>query len=185
MSVFVTTYEVNEAGMPLIEQHNAAVAAWKKKGWALVDELGADGFQPGWGGIRAILFKEGAPTGWRVLERDPRGAVRCVPRKTSKAGKELAKRLGEVGPMPRGEDAAALFGWAPPEMASCGNKIYFPTAQTIELPSPRHFIRLPRFPKDNWPGHEGLNELPESELMRAIEAHNALVREHNDKAVTH
>lgn len=181
--VFVTSYEVNDIGLPLIERHNAAAKAWLAAAWALTEELGGTGFHPGWNGIRAILFEGDAPSGWRVLEGDPqhREYVRCVPRKTSKAGKELTARLSSVGMRPKGEDAAALFGWAPPEMAMDGSKVYFPTAQTIELPSPRHFIRLPRFAKDGWQGHAGLTEQPESEYMRAIEAHNACVRDRNAK----
>jgi hypothetical protein len=180
VSVFVTSYEVNAAGLPIIKQHNDAVAAWKAAAWAIVKEVGGEGFRPSRGvGIHGILFRE-PPTGWRMVSRDPndRNLSLYVPRKTSKAGKDLTARLASVGQMPEGQNAATLFGWNPSELAMDMSRgiVYFPTAQTIDLPSPRHFLRLPRFPKDGWPGHAGLTEVPESEYMRAIEAHNAVVR---------
>ena len=184
-SVFVTTYEVTPAGLPIIEAHNAAVKAWKEAGWLLAEELGGEGFQPGWSGIRAILFRGEAPEGWRVLERDPRNRelFRCVPRRSTKKGKELARRLADAGTMPKGEDVAPLFGWSPNQMAMSGTTIYFPTTLSVDFPAPRHFVRLPRFAEDGWEGHGGLSAVPESEFMRAIEIHNAEVARVNAEQV--
>lgn len=181
MSVFVTSYEVTLTGLPVIEQHNAAVKAWKEAAWKVVEELGGTGFRPCTAsGISAVAFDDKPPTGWRSTARDPRehNKFLCVPRQTTVAGKTAKQKMVSVGKMPDGSDAAALFGWNPSTLAIDSHRgiIYFPTAQTIELPSPRHFIRLPRFADDGWQGHEGLKEVPESEYMRAIEAHNAAVQ---------
>lgn len=181
-SIFMTTYEVNEAGASIIAEHRAAINAYMARCWAIVEEIGAKGFQPAYRGIRSIIFKgqssADTPEGWRYLERDPdkSGVIRCVPRKTSKAGRALAERLASVGPLPRGEEVASEFGWSPPVMAMDGNRIFFPVQQSVELPEPRHFLRLPRFEGDNWQGHDGLTAIPESEFMRALEEHNACVR---------
>jgi hypothetical protein len=182
VNVFMTTYEVTGPALPIVEAHRKAIEDHLAKCWAINEELGGEGFQPGWSGIRAILFKgtsaADAPAGWRLLERDDTpGIIRCTPRKTSKAGKALAARMAEVGKMPRGEECATAFGWGPNQLAIEGNRIFYAVQQSVELPTPRHFVRLPRFDGDGWEGHEGLTAIPESEFMRALEGHNAIVRE--------
>ena len=55
--------------------------------------------------------------------------------------------------------------------------IYFPTEMRVHYPETRTFLRLPRFDGDGFePDPEQLRAIPESELMQAVEAHNAEAR---------
>lgn len=176
MDVFVTTYEVNAAGLPLIEQHNARLEDWRDRACLLAERYGATGCQPAGGGIWALVFNDQVPPDWREVAHDRKtGKRKAVPRKNSNAGRAIATELANFGRIPSGEDAAALFDWNPSELAVQDCTVFYPVAQTVALPSPRHFVRLPRFGTDGWPGHAGLTEIPESEYMRALEAHNTAV----------
>lgn len=172
-SVFVTTYEVTGAGIPIAQTYYAEVEAAHKAHWAFTESVGGVGFRPAhWGSIASVLFEE-LPEGWKQIGRD-KGRIEATPRKTSKAGKALAEQMRALPPTPKGKSLAGMLGYNPREMAMDGSKIYFATELRTSHPTERVFVRIPRFANDGFePDETMLRALPESEFMKAIEDHNA------------
>jgi hypothetical protein len=85
---------------------------------------------------------------------------------------------------PNAFSLAARLGYSPNEMAldeEMGT-IYFPMELRVSFPTKRSFIRLPRFANDGFSLDDKLlRALAESELMRAIEDHNAKARSLREK----
>lgn len=172
-SVYVTTYEVIGAGLPLAAEFYAEVEAARKEHWEFAERVGGVGFRPAhWGSIASVLF-DTLPDGWRQIGRD-RDRIEAVPRKTSKAGKALAEAMRALPVTPKGGSLAGKLGYNPREMACDGNKIYFATELQVAHPTERTFVRIPRFANDGFePDPATLRALPESEFMKAVEDHNA------------
>ena len=174
-SVFVTTYEVIGAGLPIAEAFYSSVDAAKKAHWDFAESVGGAGFRPAhYGSIRSVFFK-GLPEGWKKIGTD-RGYVEATPRKTSKAGRALADTMSALPETPKAEKLARALGYDPRDMALDSERgtIYFPTELQVSHPARRIFVRLPRFTNDGFePDLTMLKALPESEFMAAIDAHNA------------
>ena len=174
MSVYVTTYEI--IGKPeLADEYYARINSAHKAQWVFVREIGGLGFRPRHdGGIQSLFFRS-LPTGWRKVGRDGE-KIEARPHKGSKAGKDLAARIAVVPRCPQSHELAAAYGYNPSQMALDASKgcIYFPTDVCTGFSDRRTFLRLPRFANDGFePDATLLRAVPESELMAAIEAHNA------------
>lgn len=181
--VYVTTYEVIGAGIPLAEDHAAAIDNARAIQWAYSQQIGGAGFRPSHnGGVRTILF-DTLPKGWRKVGLD-RGKIEGVPRKDSKAGKEIAASIAALPEAPQPHHLAAALGYNPSEMALDSERgtIYFPTTVDVSFPTKRYFVRLPRFDRDGFdPDANILRAIPESELMKALEDHNAEARRRREE----
>lgn len=170
--VYITTYEVIGA-LDLAHNHYEAVDAARAAQWDFAHDVGGLGYRPSHdGGLRSVFFAE-VPTGWRKIGQD-KGNIEAVPLKSTKIGKEAVQRMCNLPLAPSAHDLAAAYGYNPPHFAMSGRTIYFPTELFLKFPQDRIFIRLPRFAEDGFePNEAHLRALPESELMAAIEAHNA------------
>lgn len=184
--VFVTTYEVNEQGADIMAAHLAAVEEYHARAFAVSDRYGASGFRPrNWGPPNSLMFKaKSAPEGFKLMKRDRPGVIECTPLMTTATGKKAKAELDSIGILPDGETLAKAFGWSPKTLAIDEQKgtAYFPTTLTVQHPSVRHFVRLPRFADDGWEQHPALEPIAESAFMLAIEQHNAAAREAKAKA---
>lgn len=176
--VYVTTYEVIGAGEAIADQHYAKVNEAKDAHWQFVKSVGGVGYRPDHnGGLRSVFFAE-MPKGWR--KSGGSGAkIEAIPRKGSKAGEALIAAIGGLLRAPTPGELAAALGFAPKEWAFCDSGvIYFPTELRVEFPAKRSFVRLPRSAGDGYePDETMLRALPESELMKALEDHNEVVRQ--------
>ncbi|WP_225206271.1 hypothetical protein [Novosphingobium huizhouense] len=172
--VFVTTYEVI-GDLDLLNLHYAADEAAVAAHWAYVEGIGASGFRPSQAGGVASVFFETLPQGWRKIGAD-KGRIEAVPLKSTKVGKAAAATIADLPRKPKASALAASYGYNPPLCAMDGTYIYFPSEIQVLHPVKRTFLRLPRFPEDGFePDETRLRAVPESELMAAIEAHNAEV----------
>jgi hypothetical protein len=175
--VYVTTYEVVGAGLPIAAEFLEQVDSAKEAHWAFVKEVDGVGFRPSHdGGLRTVFFAE-LPTGWRKVGREGKN-VEAVPRKTSKAGKALTEAIAALPNAPQASSLASSLGFNPTGWALCDSgRVYFPTELSVIFPKKRSFVRLPRFEGDGFePDATMLRALPESEFMRAVEDHNAEAR---------
>jgi hypothetical protein len=174
--VYITTYEMVAAAAEKAAEHFDRVKEVRAEWWAFAKECGAQGFRPGHYGMppSGLLFAGEPPQGWRVWARAEKGMTEARPHKGSKRGKEVAAALALLTRAPDDADLCAAFGWG--HSPTDGRSLYFATVHGLELPAQRYFMRLPRFPDDAWEPPAGLIELPESEYMRAVEAHNTAVR---------
>jgi hypothetical protein len=188
MTVFKEYFEVTgKADLERAHAFAAArTAAWDAQ-WALVQSLGGDGFRPGHGGgIKSLLFKKGAarPEGWRKTGTD-QGRDECVPARNTKAGKEIVKQLAALPKVESWARFADTFGWnGRSPMGSDGGRgvIYFCTGIHVRKPKDRFFVWYPRELKDGWKAPEGLTEVRESDMLRAVEDHNQAIKEPAAKA---
>jgi hypothetical protein len=173
--VYVTTYEIIGSGLAKAAQYYADADAAQAKHWEHVEAVGGEGMRPDHnGGLRSVFFKE-LPAGWREIARQS-GKMEAVPRRGTKAGKAAQEALDALPRIPRPCALASALGYNPAEMALDGERgvIYFPTELRVSFPAQRFFIRLPRFEKDGFtPDDAELKAVPESELMKAVEDHNA------------
>lgn len=176
--VYVTTYEIIGDGLTKAREFYGKVEAARSAQWKHLEELGAEGFRPNHnGGVRSIFFKE-LPTGWRSIGRDGDN-TEAVPRRGTKAGKAAQDALDALPRAPAPGELAGALGYSPSEMAMDRERgtIYFPTELSVAYPATRFFVRLPRFDKDGFtPNDAELRAIPESELMKAVEDHNAEAR---------
>lgn len=172
MSVYVTTYEII-GQYELADDYYARINAAREAQWGFVREIGAIGFRPSHDGGVTTLFFRTLPTGWRKVGGD-RENIEARPRKGSKIGNELAARISALPRAPQSHELAAAYGYDPKQWAVDGGRIYFPSDVTTGFERRRFFLRLPRFAEDGFePDEARLRAIPESELMAAIEAHNA------------
>jgi hypothetical protein len=183
-SVYVTTYEIVGDGLEIAERHYAAVDAAIQAHWDWAESIGGSGIRPAHdGGLRSVFFDSELPKGWRAIGSS-KGKTEAVPRRGTKTGKEAEAAMNALPRAPRPADLAAALGYNPSEMAIDSERgtIYFPTELRVSHPAPRIFVRLPRFAKDGFtPDESKLLAVAESELMRAIEDHNAEAKRVREK----
>lgn len=175
--IFVTTYEMLGSAAEAAEKHFASIREARAEWWALAKKYGARGFRPGHYGAppMALIFEgKDPPAGFRYWGRPDANTVECKPHKATKVGRAAAADLAALKRTRSDADLAADFGWT--EWPTNGRTLFYATCSEVALPTKRYFLRLPRFADDGWTASEGLKEIPESELMRAIEDHNAAVR---------
>jgi hypothetical protein len=173
--VFTTTYEVIGAGIPIAEAWQEEVANARREQMEMAEEMGGCGIRPDHnGGVRSVFFEE-LPHGWRRIGAD-RDKIEAVPRKGTKAGEYLTAALASLPEAPNPSKLARRLGYDPTEMAidSKRGTIHFPSELTVVHPTRRIFLRLPRFEGDGFtPDETLLRAIPESQLMKAVEDHNA------------
>lgn len=175
MNVTVTTFEIIGEGRDLADDFETQKQSAKKAHWSFVNEVGGAGYCPdSWtGGVRSVLFDREIPKGWRKIGMH-KGFVNAVPNKATKLGKALIANMAELLKKPLPTRLAADLGYDPNVFAMDGTTIYFPTEIRVAHPEKRHFLRLPLTPADGFePDPDLLKAVPESELMKAVEDHNA------------
>lgn len=174
--VYKVTYECVGPGAEIAAEHYAAVKAAQSAALAAAREYGGVGYRPKFdGAFWTILFGgKDVPRGFRAVRLDGRGNTEAVPNLSTKIGKAATKALAALPKMPLDRDLADRFGFS--NQPFDGTAIYSAVAVRVEHPTVRTFLRLPRTEGDGWPGHPGLVEVSEGEMMRALEAHNAAAR---------
>lgn len=153
--------------------------------WALVKDLGGVGFRPDHGGqIKSVMFKNvngKTPSGWRKIGTE-NGNLECAPARNTAAGRALTKKMALVMRNPSWRTFADGFGWEgrSPMAQSSGRRlgmlIYFGGGLSIDMPRKRFFLIFPRTLDDGWVAPQGLTQIRESEMLRAIEDHNAALK---------
>ena len=176
MSVYITTFEIVGEGLELADYFDLKKQEARLAQWKFVSEVGGKGYLPdSWtGGLRSVLFDGDPPKGWRRNKRTHKGLIEAVPRKTTKIGKSLLDKIAALPRKPLATQLAAELGYNPESFAIHGTSIYFPTELRVTHPQIRHFLRLPLSPEDGFQADPAfLKAIPESELMKAVEDHNA------------
>lgn len=185
-TVFKEHYEVvGAAEKKLALAHAAARTAAYDAQWALVKSLGAEGFRPGHGGeIKSLLYPKDAknlPAGLRKVGYD-QGRVEYQPSLGSKIGKSLRAKLSEAPRVSSWQAFADQFGWKGRSLIGEGSGsrtgfvIYHCGGVHVRKPKERFFLIYPRELKDGWKPPKGLKLVRESDMLRAIEDHNARVK---------
>lgn len=171
------TYECVGPGVEIADAHYRAVDAARAEHFAFMRRHGAVALRPSkWcGDVQSLLFSGNeAPSGWRIIGREDGDRIECYPDQRTKLGKALIKEFSALPKAPGDRHLAGQFDFH--ESPMDGNRIFWPTAVRVLVPTTRTFLRLPRTEGDGWPGHPGLAEVSEGEMMRALEAHNAAAR---------
>jgi hypothetical protein len=183
-AVYVTTYEVVGAGLAKADVYYSRAQEARQTHWDWAESIGGSGIRPNHnGGLRSVFFSGDVPKGWRKIGSQ-QGKIEAVPNRGTKSGKEAEAAMAALPRIPRPDELASVFGYSPNELAMDGNRgvIYFPTELRVAHPAPRTFIRLPRFDRDGFtPDEAELRAIPESELMKAIEDHNAEAKRLREK----
>jgi hypothetical protein len=120
-----------------------------------------------------------APMGYRKI-RSEEGRIECVPSKTTEAGKAAEMAIRELGRPPQACDLAEKFGWNNLKPVMDYRSIHWPSFLEIDFPDKRYFLGLPRQQGDGWIMPDSLKAIPESEVIEAIETHNAELRQRKD-----
>lgn len=175
--VYTTTYEIIGDGIPLADAWYQQVNAARAAQWAFVERVGARGFRPSsfGGGISSIIFEGELPAGWKQLRGKNMVKGEAWP-SSSKAGLKIKRRIEELPCCPSVEELARDFGYSPTSMPIDSHRgtIHFPTEMQVSHPVQRSFLRIPRYAGDEFePDGTRLRAIPESELMKAVEDHNA------------
>ena len=179
MTVHITTFEIIGEGRELADDIQQRRQEASAKHWDFVREVGGEGYFPDkWtGGIRSVLFANEVPKGWRRMKRTHKELVEGLPKKTTKAGQALLEQMAALPRQPTTSSLASDLGYNPASFAMDGTSIYFPTEVRVEHPETRHFLRLPLTSDDGFDADpDFLRAVPESELMKAVEDHNAEAR---------
>lgn len=185
MTVFKEVYEVVGAkALKAARAHKAAQAAAFAAQWEVAKSFGAEGFRPGYGGkIKTLLFKADTglplPPGFKRVGSD-RGRIECAPVRNTREGKAAGAKLYGV---PAREDCGAFantFDWkgrSPMSTAANGGRlIHYASGVAVSFPKERFFLTYPRELKDGWAPPKGLKLVRESDMLRALEDHNAEVQ---------
>lgn len=181
MAVFREYYEVvgaaKKRAMQFAEEQRSALKAQ----WALVQSLGAVAFRPGQGGsIKSLMYdpKATVPAGLRKLGRAEQGNIEYMPARNIAAGKAIAKTLASAPSVKDWGAFANTFGWkgrSPISTWDGRSFVCFCTGVHVSKPRDRFFLQYPRELKDGWTPPAGLKLVRESDMLRAIEDHNAAV----------
>lgn len=184
MTVFKEVYEaVGATALKAARAHKAAQAAAFDAQWDVAKSFGAEGFRPGHGGkIKTLLFKADTglplPPGFKRVGSD-RGRIECAPVRNTREGKAAGAKLYGV---PAREDWGAFantFDWkgrSPISMSNDRCFISHASGVAVSFPKERFFLTYPRELKDGWKAPKGLKLVRESDMLRAVEDHNAEVQ---------
>jgi hypothetical protein len=181
MAVFKEYYEVvgaaKKRAMEFARERDVALRAQ----WKLVQSLGAVAFRPGQGGsIKTLLYdpKADVPAGLRKLGRAEKGNIEYAPKLSIAAGKEIARTLASAPSVKDWGHFANSFGWkgrSPVSNEGGRGRIHFTSGVHVIKSRDRFFLQYPRELKDGWRPPEDLKLVRESDMLRAIEDHNAIV----------
>ncbi len=175
MTVYTTTFEMIGEGRDLADRYEQQKRDAAGEQWAFVKEVGGAGYCPSsWNGaLQSVLFDGELPEGWRRIG-SVKGMTNAVPRASTKAGKAWLAKIEALPAKPLPTSLAVELGYARDSFAIDGSAIYFPTEIRVEHPETRHFLRLPLQAGDGFePDLQRLKPVAESELMKAVEDHNA------------
>jgi hypothetical protein len=181
MTVFREVYEIVGAS----EKKRAQVFITKQTAslnaqWDVCRALGAKAFRPSHDGtMRSLLFAPPLKVrlGLRRIGTD-RGHIEYQPSLNTKAGRAIAKQLAEAPRVESLREFANTFDWhgrSPMSTEHGRGIIYFCAGVHVRKPKERFFVTFPRELKDGWKAPKGLKLVRESDMLRAIEDHNALV----------
>lgn len=190
--VFKEYYELKGAKLlKAARDHAAAQEKARKAHWVIVKELGGYGYRPSYyGGIKSLLFKaEKAPDGFRKIGTD-KNCIECVPARNTAKGKAAEKLIAvavpEIPSWGRFCDDILRWNGRSPIGGGSGSRtgfcIYHATGVHISRPKERFIVVLPRTLSDGWKRPEGLKEIRESDMLRAVEDHNALIGKRKQRA---
>jgi hypothetical protein len=146
--------------------------------WQLVDRYGAAGFRPGpMGTIKSLIFDQKQSTsGFRYVGRDGK-RFEYSPHRGNTAGKKLAAELSAAPRVETWGEFANTFNWkGRSPIDGAAGKIYHCTGVHVAKPRSRFFMKYPRELKDKWKAPSGLRLIRESTMIRAIEDHNATIK---------
>lgn len=197
MTVFKEYYEITgKAALAAAREHAAGQQAARDAHWELINKHKADGYRPTNDGlVKSLLFAprpdakipKNVPAGMRYVGKDVvDGKVRLEyePARNTKAGRELAKEFAGVARISSWRafaDAFGGFGGRSPMGEGSGSRtgfiVYYPGAVHLSNPKERFFLTYPRELKDKWVPPKGLKLVRESDMLRAIEDHNAIAAE--------
>jgi len=195
VTVFKEYYEMTgAAALKLARAHADKQQKARDAHWKLINELKADGYRPSHEGrIKTLLFappsganaKSAVPPGMRYVGKDVvDGKIRLeyAPARNTKSGRELAKKFSEVDRIESWSSFADAFGkfeGRSPIGEGSGSRtgflIYHCHGVHVRKPRERFFLVYPRELKDKWKAPPGLKLVRESDMLRAIEDHNAVV----------
>lgn len=180
-TMYKEVYEITgSAAKKKAEAFSARQQAARDAHWKIINDVGGEGYRPSYyGGIKSIMFaKDKVPPTFRRTGWD-KGLAECVPLLKSKAGKELAERFKAAPKIEDFRSFADEFGWkGRSPMGTDGGRgcIYFATGVSVRHPRVRYFLQFPRTLKDGWKAPPGLKLVRESDMLRAIEDHNAAAK---------
>lgn len=199
-TVFKEYYEITSAAAKkLARDHAAKQQKARDAHWNLIREYKADGYRPTHDGrVKTLLFApqpdakipRNVPPGMRYVGKDVvEGKVRLeyAPSKNTTAGRALAKRFAEVDRIESWSafaDAFGKFGDRSPIGEGGGRTgfvIYHCHGVHVRKPRERFFLVYPRELKDKWTPPKGVTLVRESDMLRAIEDHNAAVKKRKAK----
>jgi hypothetical protein len=189
-AVFKEYYEVTGKSKKAAQAFAAERAAALEAQWAIVKSFGADGFRPGHGGgIKSLMFEPDTgkkiPEGLRRIGRAEQGRIEFEPVRNTKAGKAVVAKLAEAPVVKDWGKFADTFGWkgrmpmGPSAGSRTGMAIYSCQGIRVVLPRERIIVIYPRQLKDGWKpeAYPDLKPIRESDMLRAIEKHNDLLKE--------
>jgi len=195
VTIFKEHYEITgAAALKQARAHAAKQQSARDAHWKLIREFKADGYRPTHGGaVKTLMFApqlniklpQNVPPGMRYVGKDVvEGKVRLeyAPSKNTKAGRELAKRFAEVDRIESWSAFADAFGKFDGRSpigeggSRTGFVIYHCHGVHVRKPRERFFLIYPRELKDKWKAPPGLKLIRESDMLRAIEDHNAAVK---------
>ena len=186
--VYVTTYEIIGAGLPIAHDFYNRQEAAREEHFRFAEDVGGQGYRPhGMGGLSSVFFAgPQLPAGWRKIGTHG-SKIEARPNNGTKLGKAFGARIAALPRLPQADDLASALGYSPKEMVFDSNRgtVFFPTELRVAHPIDRMFVRLPRIAGDDFkPDETMLRAIPESELMKAVEDHNAETKRLRDAEAT-
>jgi len=185
MTVYTTTFEIVGEGRDLADDFQYELDSAKRAHFAFVNKVGGKGYCPCpySGLLRSVLFEGELPPGWKKIGMQG-GRTNANPKVSTKIGKALRQEIEKLPKRPDASKLAADLGYGPDVLAIDARGVFFPTQLRVEHPETRHFLRLPLTKEmDFEPAPAMLRAIPENELLKAVEEHNAAAkREREAKA---
>lgn len=174
-----TYYEIVGDGLEIAAAHYAKCDERHRTGFEIAQRHGAKGYRPSLGrGIIHLIFEDGvSPDGFTRVQKEPQGLWAWKPDRRTAAGKAIAKEFAAYEAAPHDDFLISDLGAHLASYPTDGRSIHFPTAIRVALPNLRYFVSIPREIGDGWSPPAVLKEVMTSEVMAAIEAHNAIARE--------
>lgn len=184
-TVFTEYYEIVDVGLELIQAYFAEYDAVVEEQSAIAADFGAEEcLVDFFGRVDSVAFRERPDQNWRILKDDFQGEMYvAVPRKNTKAGKELFAKMESAPPLPKDVDVKAALGWTRDMQVVEGYKHYRASFVRLTQPQNRYFLKLPRQVNDGWHPSSKLEQVTERVFLEAIAEHNRILDERNGMAV--
>lgn len=183
--VFTEYYEIVEEGAEGARAYYAEYDAAADAQRAVAVELGGVDCLIDWfGRVSSISFAERPDQNWRIIDTTVGGDLyAAVPRRNTKAGKELHARMESAPRLPDDAKVKEILGWNRDMQVVEGTRHFRAVLVRASLPEPRYFIKIPRQLNDGWFPSNKLEMRQEREFLEVIAEHNRLTEERNGMAV--